>query len=85
MSISYLRDAINAIDSKMAALVADRAALEAKLEQAVRLQAPVLRLPSELLSTIFTMGVLQSGDENPIMVPTLMLVWYAPSLSVSSH
>lgn len=75
MSIAYLREAITAIDTKMSALVQERTELETKLEQVVRLQSPVLRLPSELLSNIFSIGVLGIGDENPIMVPTLMLVW----------
>lgn len=75
MSIAYLREAIAAIDVKMAALVKERADLEIKLETTVRLESPVLRLPSELLSNIFTIGVLGMGDEDPIMVPTLMLVW----------
>ena len=75
MSIAYLREAITTIDTKMSALVKERTDLETKLEQAVRLQSPVLRLPSELLSSIFSIGVLEMGDENPIMVPTLMLVW----------
>lgn len=73
-SIAYLREAISSIDLKMAALVKERADLETKLETAVRLQSPILRLPSELLSNIFTIGVLET-EENPIMVPTLMLVW----------
>jgi hypothetical protein len=75
MSIAYLREAITTIDTKMSALVKERTDLETKLELAVRLQSPVLRLPSELLSRIFSIGVLEMGDENPIMVPTLMLVW----------
>ena len=75
MSIPYLREAITTIDTKMSALVKERTDLEIKLEQAVRLQSPVLRLPSELLSNIFNIGVLEMGDDNPIMVPTLMLVW----------
>ena len=75
MSIPYLREAITTIDTKMSALVKERTDLETKLELAVRLQSPVLRLPSELLSRIFSIGVLEMGDENPIMVPTLMLVW----------
>ncbi|KAF9483455.1 hypothetical protein BDN70DRAFT_799710 [Pholiota conissans] len=74
MSIAYLRDALSSIDVKMAALVKERAELETKLETAVRLQSPVLRLPSELLSSIFSIGVLEMGDEDPVMVPTLMLV-----------
>lgn len=73
MSIAYLRDTISSIDSKMSALVKERADLEAKLETAVRLQSPILRLPTEILSNIFTIGVLVT-DDNPIMVPTLMLV-----------
>jgi len=75
MSIAYLRDTISSIDSKMTALVRERADLEAKLETAVRLQSPILRLPTEILSNIFTIGVLGITDDNPIMVPTLMLVW----------
>ena len=75
MSISYLREAISTIDVKMMALVKERAELETKLETAVRLQSPVLRLPSELLSSIFSIGVLGMGDKDPVMVPTLMLVW----------
>ncbi|KAH9480329.1 hypothetical protein JR316_0006927 [Psilocybe cubensis] len=74
MSIAYLREALSSIDIKMAALVKERTELESKLETAVRLQSPVLRLPSELLSSIFTIGVLGMGDEDPVMVPTLMLV-----------
>ncbi|CAA7262987.1 unnamed protein product [Cyclocybe aegerita] len=74
MSIAFLRDAIATIDSKMTALVKERAELEMKLETAVRLQSPILRLPSELLSNIFTIGVLGMEDDNPVMVPTLMLV-----------
>ncbi|PPQ77473.1 hypothetical protein CVT25_011343 [Psilocybe cyanescens] len=74
MSIAYLREALSSIDIKMSALVKERAELELKLETAVRLQSPVLRLPSELLSSIFTIGVLEMGDEDPVMVPTLMLV-----------
>jgi hypothetical protein len=78
MSIAYLRDALTTIDVKMASLVKERAELETKLETAVRLQSPVLRLPSELLSSIFSIGVLDMGDEDPVMVPTLMLVWCVP-------
>ncbi|KAJ3504777.1 hypothetical protein NLJ89_g7759 [Agrocybe chaxingu] len=74
MSIAFLREAIATIDIKMTALVKERAELETKLETAVRLQSPVLRLPSELLSNIFTIGVLGMEDDNPVMVPTLMLV-----------
>lgn len=75
MSIAYLREAISTIDVKMTTLIKERADLEIKLETAVRLQSPVLRLPSELLSSIFSIGVLGMGDDDPVMVPTLMLVW----------
>lgn len=75
ISIHHLREAINSLDSKMASLISQRHELESHLEQAVRLQSPVLRLPSELLSSIFVMGILGIGDENPVMVSTLMLVW----------
>ena len=75
ISIPHLREAIRTLDSKMASLMDQRHELESHLEQAVRLQSPVLRLPSELLSSIFVMGVLGMGDEDPVMVPTLMLVW----------
>ena len=76
MSIAYLRDTIATIDLKMTTLAKERADLETKLETAVRLQSPILRLPTEILSNIFTVGVLGMSDDNPIMVPTLMLVWY---------
>lgn len=74
-SITNLREAINKLDTTMASLMSQRRELELHLEQAVRLQSPVLRLPSELLSSIFLIGVLDMGDENAVMVPTLMLVW----------
>ncbi|EAU86054.1 hypothetical protein CC1G_07133 [Coprinopsis cinerea okayama7 len=73
-SVSYLREAIASIDAKISLLISQRRELEGKLEQEVRMQSPVLRLPSELLSSIFIMGVLGMGDEDPVMVPTLMLV-----------
>lgn len=63
----------------MASLLTQRLELESSLERAVRQQSPVLRLPSELLSQIFVTGVLREGDENPIMVGTLMLVWWVLS------
>jgi hypothetical protein len=69
----------------MASLMSQRRDLESRLEQAVRLQSPVLRLPSELLSSIFIIGVLgdlEDGEsEHPdegdvtVMLPALMLVW----------
>jgi hypothetical protein len=58
----------------MASLMSQREELESHLEQAVRLQSPVLRLPSELLSSIFVIGVSSADDEDPVMVSTLMLV-----------
>jgi hypothetical protein len=67
--------------------MSQRRDLESRLEQAVRLQSPVLRLPSELLSSIFIIGVMgdmeednsESTDEGKVTVlsSTLMLVWYA--------
>ena len=59
----------------MATLMSKRHELESHLERAVRIQSPVLRLPSELLSSIFVIGVLGIGDEDPVMISTLMLVW----------
>lgn len=72
--VSHLRDAIASIDAKISILMSQRRELQAKLEMETRLQSPVLRLPSELLSSIFIMGILGMGDEDPIMVTTLMLV-----------
>ncbi|KAJ3791283.1 hypothetical protein GGU11DRAFT_672846 [Lentinula aff. detonsa] len=74
VSISRLREAINSLDSKMASLMSQRHELEVHLEQAVRLQSPIHRLPNELLASIFVIGVLEMADESPVMVPTLMLV-----------
>lgn len=74
-SIPDLREAINSLDSKMASLMNERHKLESHLERAVRLQSPVHRIPSELLSSIFVLGVQDTADDNPVMVPTLMLVW----------
>ncbi|KAJ3562120.1 hypothetical protein NP233_g9776 [Leucocoprinus birnbaumii] len=72
--ISSLREAINNLDTQMADLMTQRQVLKSQLEQEVRLQSPVIRLPSELLSSIFVMGVLGMGDGDPIIVSTLMLV-----------
>jgi len=79
--ISSLREAINSLDIQMADLMSQRQALKAQLEQHVRLQSPVVRLPSELLSSIFVMGVLGMGDGDPVIVPTLMLVWCVDTLT----
>ncbi|KAF7314370.1 F-box domain-containing protein [Mycena kentingensis (nom. inval.)] len=92
--IPRLREAIHALDTKVAALLTQRRDLESRLEHAVRLQSPVLRLPSELLSEIFVNGVLgnardaeeeeESGTSGPVMLPTLMLVcryWFEVALA----
>jgi hypothetical protein len=67
----------------MATLAHQRRDLESRLEQAVRLQSPVLRLPSELLSSIFIIGVVgdaeedsfESADEGKVSIGSIMLVW----------
>lgn len=83
-SIPDLRDAISSLDSKMASLMRERHALESSLERAVRLQAPIHRIPSEVLSQIYLNGVY--ADDNPVMIPTLMLVWCVtwPLILISS-
>lgn len=73
-SIPHLREALNSLDSKMASLMSQREELETHLEQAVRLQSPVQRLPCEILASIFVIGVFMADDEDPLMVSTLMLV-----------
>lgn len=74
MSISHLREALDCLDTKLAMLMSKRHELESHLEWAVRIQSPVLRLPPELLSSIFVMGVLGLDEEDSIMTSTLMLV-----------
>lgn len=67
----------------MASLMIQRRDLELRLEQAVRLQSPVLRLPSELLSSIFMIEVLgdteednsESADAGKVSIESIMLVW----------
>lgn len=71
-SIPLLREALSSLDSKMASLMSQREALESHLARAVRLQSPVQRLPCEILSSIFVIGV--NETEDPLMVSTLMLV-----------
>lgn len=73
-SIPLLREALNMLESKMASLMSERDELESNLAQAVRLQSPIQRLPCEILSSIFVVGVFQAEDEDPLMVSTLMLV-----------
>ena len=63
-SIPDLREALNTLESQMSTLMSQRRILESKLEQAVRLQSPIHRLPKELLGTIFIIGVLQLEDED---------------------
>jgi hypothetical protein len=72
--IPHLREALHSLDSKMATLMSQRKELELHLEQAVRLQSPVQRLPSELLSMIFIISVQGIDDGDPVLVSTLMLV-----------
>jgi hypothetical protein len=74
ISIPCLREALYSLDMKMAMLMSQREELEFHLEQAVRLQSPVQRLPSELLSSIFVTAVLGIDDSDSVMVSTLMLV-----------
>ncbi|KAK7048431.1 F-box domain-containing protein [Favolaschia claudopus] len=90
--IPRLREAIHFLDCKMASLMNQRRDLESRLEQAVRLQSPVLRLPSELLSSIFIAGVLgdtdednlDGADEGRVSIGSIMLVcryWLEVALS----
>lgn len=58
----------------MASLVNQRQELEHHLEQVVRSQSPVFRLPEELLSVVFVIGVCDAQDEDPLLVSSLMLV-----------
>lgn len=58
----------------MASLLSQRQELESHLEQAVRSQSPIYRLPEELLSSIFVTGVCQSDDQDSLLVSSLMLV-----------
>jgi hypothetical protein len=58
----------------MASLMSQREELELHLEQAVRKQSPIQRLPYEILASVFVKGVFEADDEDPLMVSTLMLV-----------
>ncbi|EKM51811.1 uncharacterized protein PHACADRAFT_102414 [Phanerochaete carnosa HHB-10118-sp] len=73
-SVDHLRDAINDLETRMAMLLSERDMLEHRLENAVRLQSPVRRLPSELLASIFIACVLTMEEEDSLMLITLMLV-----------
>ena len=77
LSIPHLRQALHLLESEMASLRTKREEIESRLEQAVRTQcpSPIHRLPCELLASIFALGVFPSDeDEDPLMLPTLMLV-----------
>ena len=73
-SIPDLREALSSLESKMASLMNEREQLERSLEHAVRLQAPIQRLPSELLASIFTIGILDAEEEDTLMLSNIMLV-----------
>lgn len=73
-SIPDLREALSTLESKMASLMSERERLERSLEQAARLQAPIQRLPSELLASIFTIGILGTEEEDTLMLSNIVLV-----------
>ena len=73
-SIPDLREALSTLEFKMASLMSEHERLERSLEQAVRLQAPIQRLPSELLASIFTIGVLGAEEEDTLMLSNIVLV-----------
>ena len=58
----------------MASLLNERDLLESRLELAVRLQSPIQRLPDELLSAIFEIGVLDGEEEDPITLANITIV-----------
>lgn len=72
--IDHLRNALSNLESRMALLLSERDLLESRLETAVRLQSPVRRLPSELLASIFVIGVMNMEEDDSFMLSTLMLV-----------
>ncbi|PCH40225.1 hypothetical protein WOLCODRAFT_67896 [Wolfiporia cocos MD-104 SS10] len=74
LSIPHLREALHSLESRMASLLSERELLESRLEQAVRLQSPIHRLPEELLSAIFEIGVMDGEEEDTLMLANLMLV-----------
>ncbi|RXW24402.1 hypothetical protein EST38_g1435 [Candolleomyces aberdarensis] len=75
-TISHLRDAISSLEAQMAQLLAQKRELQTRLDQEVRVQSPVNRLPSELLSSIFVIGVLgpREEEDDPVMLGTVVLV-----------
>lgn len=73
-SIPHLREALDSLESQMANLMYERRMLESRLEQAVRQQAPVHRLPRELLGSIFEIAVHPQDEEDAVLLSTLMLV-----------
>lgn len=74
LSIPHLREAIHTLESKMASLLNERDLLESRLEQAVRMQSPIQRLPDELLSALFEIAVLDGEEEDPITLASLAIV-----------
>ncbi|KAH8104690.1 hypothetical protein BXZ70DRAFT_1005200 [Cristinia sonorae] len=74
LSIPHLREALNSLESKMATLLSERDEIESRLEQAVRLQSPVHRLPNELLASIFIIGVFNVEEDASLILNALMLV-----------
>ena len=74
LSIPHLREAIHSLESKMASLLSERDLLESHLEQAVRMQSPVQRVPSDLLASIFSIAVPDGDGEDSITLSNLMLV-----------
>lgn len=73
-SIPHLREALSSLETQLASLMTERKRLETKLEQAVRQQSPVQHLPRELLGSIFVTGVYHMGEEDGLLLSTLMLV-----------
>lgn len=74
VSIPHLREALDSLDTQMASLLNQRQEIESHLEQVVRSQSPIYRIPEELLSSIFVTGVCNMGEEDSLLVATLMLV-----------
>jgi hypothetical protein len=82
-TITHLRDAIASIETQIAHLLAQKRELQTRLEQEVRVESPVDRLPSELLSGIFVRSVgVGQEEENPVMLATIMLVWCVATVTL---